>query len=203
MAEMVRKILYRRSILFFDYLTFEYGTESLTRNAGHCFVTSLNSADLFVTFHHLPYVHLDNYSGSLRPMVKVPVTESKAQSWDKGLALHSVEPGARRGGWSAPRPGRFTPGKDPVLIVQGAGWGQGPVWAYAKNLAPTRFRSSDGLARSQSLYRLSYPREHKVLYMSNGKKSEGTSNVTLQHVVKCSSRYEIFTSKRGMFSTWT
>jgi hypothetical protein len=24
------------------------------------------------------------------------------------------------GGWSAPRPGRFTPGKDPVLIVQEA-----------------------------------------------------------------------------------
>ena len=25
------------------------------------------------------------------------------------------------GGWSTPRPGRFTPGKDPVLIVQEAG----------------------------------------------------------------------------------
>ena len=25
------------------------------------------------------------------------------------------------GGWSAPRPGRFTPGKDPVPIVQEAG----------------------------------------------------------------------------------
>jgi hypothetical protein len=41
------------------------------------------------------------------------------------------------GEWSAPRPGRFTPGKDPVSIVQEAGWAPGPVWTGAKNLAPT------------------------------------------------------------------
>ena len=40
------------------------------------------------------------------------------------------------GGWSTQRPGRFTPGKDPVTIVQEAGWGSGPVWAVAGNLAP-------------------------------------------------------------------
>jgi hypothetical protein len=43
------------------------------------------------------------------------------------------------GGWSAPRPGRFTPGKDPVPIVQEAGWASGPVWKSAKNLFPTGF----------------------------------------------------------------
>jgi hypothetical protein len=43
-----------------------------------------------------------------------------------------------RGGWSAQRPGRFTPGKDPVPIVQDAGWASGPVWTCAKNLAPHR-----------------------------------------------------------------
>ena len=43
------------------------------------------------------------------------------------------------GGWSTPRPGRFTPGKDPVPIVQEAGWASGPVWTGAKNLAPTGF----------------------------------------------------------------
>ena len=32
------------------------------------------------------------------------------------------------GGWSTPRLGRFTPGKDPVLIVQEAGWAPGPFW---------------------------------------------------------------------------
>ena len=41
-----------------------------------------------------------------------------------------------RGGWSASRPGRFTPGKDPVPIVQVAGWAPGPVWTGAENLAP-------------------------------------------------------------------
>ena len=30
-----------------------------------------------------------------------------------------------RGGWSTPRPGRFTPGKESVLIVQQARWAQG------------------------------------------------------------------------------
>jgi hypothetical protein len=32
------------------------------------------------------------------------------------------------GGWPTPRPGRFTPGNDPVPIVQEAGWAPGPVW---------------------------------------------------------------------------
>jgi hypothetical protein len=41
------------------------------------------------------------------------------------------------GRWSAPRPSRFTPGKDPVPIVQEAGWAPGPVWTGAENLAPT------------------------------------------------------------------
>ena len=29
------------------------------------------------------------------------------------------------GGWSTPRPGSFTPGKDPIPIVQEAGWAPG------------------------------------------------------------------------------
>jgi hypothetical protein len=41
---------------------------------------------------------------------------------DRGIALPLRDLGARMGGWSAPRPGRFTPGKDPVPIVQEAGW---------------------------------------------------------------------------------
>jgi len=44
-------------------------------------------------------------------------------------------PGARWGGWSTPRPGRFTPGKDPVLGVQQAGWAPKPVWTGTENLA--------------------------------------------------------------------
>jgi hypothetical protein len=47
------------------------------------------------------------------------------------------------GGWSTPRPGRFTPGKDPVPIVQEAGSAPGPVRTCAKNLVPTGIRSLD------------------------------------------------------------
>ena len=50
---------------------------------------------------------------------------------------------------SMSRPGLlFTPGKEPVPIVQEAGWAQGPVWTGEENLAPTGFRSPDRPARS-------------------------------------------------------
>ena len=51
----------------------------------------------------------------------------------------------------------FTPGKDPVPIVQEAGWAPGLVWTGAENLAPTGIRSPDRPARSKLLYRLRYP----------------------------------------------
>jgi hypothetical protein len=60
-------------------------------------------------------------------------------------------------GWLVPRPGRFTPReRDPVPIVQEAGWAPGPVWTAAENVFPTGVRSPDRPARSESLYRLSY-----------------------------------------------
>jgi hypothetical protein len=46
-----------------------------------------------------------------------------------------------------PRP-HFTPRKDPVPIVQEAGWAPGPAWTGAENLAPTGIRSPDRPARS-------------------------------------------------------
>ena len=55
-----------------------------------------------------------------------------------------------------------TPGIDPVPIVQEAGWAPGPVWTGAENLTPTGNRFPDRPARSQSLYRLSYPDNVKV-----------------------------------------
>ena len=56
---------------------------------------------------------------------------------------------------STPRP-HFTPGKVPVPILQEAGWAQGTVWTGGKS-RPHRDSISDRPARSQSLYRLSYP----------------------------------------------
>jgi hypothetical protein len=46
-----------------------------------------------------------------------------------------------------PQP-HFTPRKDPVPIVQEAGWAPGPVWTGAGNLAPIGIRSPDRPARS-------------------------------------------------------
>jgi len=84
-------------------------------------------------------------------------TGRTAHRGSRGIVLPFHDHGTRRG-WGisvTPRP-LFTNGKDPVTIVQEAGWDPGPIWIGAENLAPTRIRSSDRPARSQSLYRLRY-----------------------------------------------
>jgi hypothetical protein len=58
-------------------------------------------------------------------------------------------------GLLAPRPVRFTPGKDPVPTVQEAGWAPGAGWTGAENLTPTGIRCPDRPDRSELLYRLS------------------------------------------------
>jgi len=59
-------------------------------------------------------------------------------------------------------PAAFTSGKDPVPIVQETGWAAGPVWIVAEILAPNGIRYPNLLARSESLYRLSYPGPHSI-----------------------------------------
>ena len=55
-----------------------------------------------------------------------------------GIALPIHDHGTRRVEGSVSRPGcSLPPGKDPVPIVQEAGWAPGPVWTGAENLAPT------------------------------------------------------------------
>jgi len=63
---------------------------------------------------------------------------------------------------STPRP-HFTPGKDPVPILQEAGWTPGPVWTGGKS-RPHRDSTPDRPARSQSLYRLTYT-AHIYIYI--------------------------------------
>jgi len=65
-----------------------------------------------------------------------------------------------------PRP-LFTPGKDPVPIVQEAGWAPGPVWTGAENIAPTGIRFPDRPTRTQSLYRLRYPANKGRIHVTN------------------------------------
>ena len=60
------------------------------------------------------------------------------------------------GEWSAARLGRTLPRKDPVPILQEAWWAPEPVWTGGKS-RPHRDSILDHPARSQSLYRLSYP----------------------------------------------
>ena len=84
-------------------------------------------------------------------------TGRTAHRGSRGIALPFHDHGTRRG-WGVrvtPRP-LFTPGKDPLPIVQEAGWAPGPVWTGAEYLAPTGIRFPDRPFRSQSLYRLHY-----------------------------------------------
>ena len=62
---------------------------------------------------------------------------------------------------STPRP-QFTPGKNPVPILQEAGWAPGPVWTGGKS-RPHRDSIPDRPARSQSPYRLSHPAQSKEI----------------------------------------
>ena len=71
-----------------------------------------------------------------------------------------------------PRP-HFTPGKEPVRILQEAGWALGPVWTGAENLAPTGIRSPKPLARRLVAIPTELPSPHIVNYeckISVGKK---------------------------------
>ena len=87
-----------------------------------------------------------------------------AQRVGRGIALLFHDRGTRRG-WvvsRTPRP-HFTPGKDPVPILQENGWAPGPVWMGGKS-RPHRDSIPDRPARSQSLYRLSYPAHEVWMY---------------------------------------
>ena len=87
----------------------------------------------------------------------VPLEAGVAQRVDRGIALLFHDRDTRRG-WvvSSTAWPHFTPGKDPVPILQEAGWAPGSVWTGGKSL-PHRDSIPDRPVRSQSLYRLSYP----------------------------------------------
>ena len=48
--------------------------------------------------------------------------------------------------------GALYPGKEPVPIVEEAGWASGSDWTRAEYLAPTGIRTADRPARSESLH---------------------------------------------------
>jgi len=89
-----------------------------------------------------------------------------AQRVGRGIALLLHDRGTRRG-WVVRVTHRplFTPGEDPVPILQEGGWAPGPVWTGGKS-RPHRNSIPNRPARSQSLYRLSYP-THTYTYNIN------------------------------------
>jgi hypothetical protein len=104
----------------------------------------------------------------------------RPRGWSRSTALPIHHLGARRDEWSAPRPGHITTGKDPVPIVQDAGWTSGPVRTGTENLARTGIRSPDRPVCSESIYLLRYP-GRTFLFKSS------LTNMILRKVFKTSS----------------
>ena len=123
-----------------------------------------------------------------------------AQRVGRGIALLLHDGGTRRGFVvsSTPRP-HFTPGRDPVLILQEAEWAPGPVWKGGKS-RPHWDSIPDRPAPSQSLYQLSYPAHSRKVYSKLEYKARLPSFVT--YVL---SRFSTLESppKLAMFSTYT
>jgi hypothetical protein len=72
----------------------------------------------------------------------------KKETYSSTLSLTFTLDG---GGWSTPRPRGFIPRNESRYGLYGAGWAPGPLWTSAENFAPTRIRSPDRPARSESL----------------------------------------------------
>jgi hypothetical protein len=56
----------------------------------------------------------------------------------------------------------YTLERDPLPIVQGAGWTPWPVWTSKDNLTPTGILSPDSQAHSESLHQLHYPSSQHI-----------------------------------------
>ena len=105
-----------------------------------------------------------------------PYRPGVAQKVGRGMALIFHDRGTRSR-WvvsSTPR-AHYNPGKDPVPIVQEAGWTPGPVWTGGIS-RPHRDSIPDRPARSQSLYRLSYPAHNSSSSNSSSSSSNNNNN---------------------------
>ena len=91
-------------------------------------------------------------------MVMCPVTGPVwLRGWVQVQLYSDMTAALEEGEWSASRPGRTSPpGKTRYPFLQEAGWAPGAVWTGGKS-RPYRDSIPDRPARSQSLYRLSYP----------------------------------------------
>ena len=130
-------------------------------------VTSSNTQDVLrvSTFHTGSFVCICQFSNTSNKKRKVKWPRYRpgcGPEGGRGIALLFQALGSRRGGVvsSTPRP-HFISGKTRYQLYRRLGGFQGRSGG-AENLAPTRIRSPDRPARSQSLYRLSYPTQKYI-----------------------------------------
>ena len=129
-----------------------------------------------------------------------------AQRVGRGIALLFLDRGTRRGLVisSMPRP-HFTAGKNPVPILQEAGWASGPVWTGGKS-RPHRDSIPDRPAHSQSLYRLSYPAHIYIyiyIYIYNPYFNRKRQPVTLvRRCMTCCVAVDLRSDLRAIFSVF-
>jgi len=154
----------------FTFMSFIFASSLLS----NCMITIKSSCHilhLYPTIHScgLSCVFVAHSRSVVTIQLSVKVKWSRyrpgvTQRVGRGIALLFHDRGTRRG-WvvsSTPLP-HFTPRKDPVPILQEAGWAPGPVWKGRKP-RPHRDSIPDRPARSQSLYWISYP-AHTELYV--------------------------------------
>jgi len=131
------------------------------------------SAVYFCDYVFCMYVSVD---------IKVKVKWSRyrpgvAQKVGRGIALLFRDCGTRRGWMNcSTHLSHFIPGKHPVPILQEAGWAPGPVWTGGKS-RPPRDSIPDLPARSQSLYRLSYPAHTSGYTASNSRTTDELGSI--------------------------
>jgi hypothetical protein len=122
----------------------------------HARISNLQNTEL-IYFNDGCNAHGRRKEALLRISYKLDSNFMSSMRVDFTLSQPTKTLGTRRG-WGVsvtPRP-HLTSRKDPVPILQEAGWASGPVWTGAENLAPTGIRSPDRPVRRQSLHRLSY-----------------------------------------------
>jgi hypothetical protein len=109
-----------------------------------CFYSFLSVTVLCILYVTLPVETrwrrrkcIQGLGGGRDVLVKGEVPHNRLESPEGGggITLHCLVLGARRGWVVSTTPRPLYPGKDPVRIVQEAGWAPGSVWTCAKNLA--------------------------------------------------------------------
>ena len=118
--------------------------------------------------------------------------------WPRGwvqVQLYSSMTAALEGGeWSAAHIGRTLPSVKCGTHCTGGWVGPGPVWTGGKS-RPHRDSIPDPPARSQSLYRLSYPARLYIYIYSNNDRHPVTKIFTQLHYTHCTSIIQGFSRR--------